>query len=93
MTEQEVMDVIHEDPQVLVKEDFISKEDCEHFISVCKDKLKDALVSNNQKGFVSAGRSGKNCWLQHDHDKVTKKVADRIANIIAKETSSADNGA
>ncbi len=82
MTDQEVMDVIHEDPQVLVKEDFVSKEDCEHFINICKDKLKDALVSNNQKGFVSAGRSGKNCWLQHDHDKVTKKVADRIANIV-----------
>ena len=90
MTEQEVMDVIHEDPQVLVKEDFISKEDCEHFISVCKDKLKDALVSNNQKGFVSAGRSGKNCWLQHDHDKVTKKVADRIANIVGIPLSHAE---
>ena len=35
--EDDVMDVLHEDPQVLVKEGFVSKEDCEHFINICKD--------------------------------------------------------
>ncbi|MAP67453.1 MAG: hypothetical protein CMF80_07135 [Candidatus Marinimicrobia bacterium] len=82
MAEQEVMTVLHEDPQVLVKDEFITKKECEHIIDICKDKLKDALVSNNQKGFVSAGRSGKNCWLQHDHDNITKKIAERIAKIV-----------
>ena len=43
-SEDDVMNVLHEDPQVLVKENFVSKEDCKHFINVCKDKLKDALV-------------------------------------------------
>ena len=80
--EDDVMDVLHEDPQVLVKESFVSKEDCEHFIDICKDRLKDALVSNNKQGMVSAGRSGKNCWLQHDHDSITKKVAERIAKVV-----------
>ena len=86
----DVMTVLHEDPQVLVKENFVSKADCEHFISICKDRLKDALVSNNQKGFVSAGRSGKNCWLQHDHDSVTKNVADRISNVVGIPLSHAE---
>jgi prolyl 4-hydroxylase len=67
---------------VLVKEDFVNKEDCEHFINICKDKLKDALVSNNKKGMISAGRSGKNCWLQHDHDSITKKIAERISRVV-----------
>lgn len=82
MSSDDVMTVLHEDPQVLVKENFISSEDCDHFVSICKDRLKEALVSNNQKGMVSAGRSGKNCWLNHDHDSVTKKVAERIAKIV-----------
>jgi prolyl 4-hydroxylase len=80
--EDDVMDVLHEDPQVLVKENFVSKEDCEHFMNICKDKLKEALVSNNKQGMVSAGRSGKNCWLAHDHDSITKRVADRISQIV-----------
>ena len=89
-SEDDVMNVLHEDPQVLVKENFVSKEDCKHFINVCKDKLKDALVSNSQKGFVSAGRSGKNCWLQHDHDAITKKVADRISKVVGIPLSHAE---
>ncbi len=82
MSNDDVMTVLHEDPHVLVKENFISSDDCNHFINICKNRLKNALVSNNQKGMVSAGRSGKNCWLNHDHDSVTIKVAERISKIV-----------
>ena len=55
MSNDDVMTVLHEDPQILVKENFISSDDCDHFINICKNRLKNALVSNNQKGMVSAG--------------------------------------
>ena len=56
--EEDVMDVLHEDPQVLVKEGFVNKEDCEHFINICKDKLKDAAKTAVKKAGARAVKTG-----------------------------------
>ena len=52
------------------------------FISISKDNLKRALVSTDNKGVISKGRSGSNTWIKHDYDIITKNVAERIAKIV-----------
>ena len=60
----------------------LTHDECEHFIKISKQNLKRALVSSDSKGIVSQGRTGLNTWLSHDHDEITKRVAERIAGIV-----------
>ena len=32
------------------------------------------LVSGEKEGFISNGRTGKNCWIKHDHDNITLNI-------------------
>ena len=69
-------------PSVYTIDNFISSDDCEHFINISRDKIKQALVSGSKEGFVSQGRSGSNCWIKHDYDAITKRVADKISDLV-----------
>ena len=55
---------------------------CDHFINLSNGKLKRALVSSEKEGIISKGRSGSNCWIEHNKDDKTLSVANRISNII-----------
>ena len=44
--------------------------------------MKQALVSHGQKGEVSNGRTGKNCWISHSHDDITLNIATKIASHV-----------
>ncbi len=81
---------INNNPSVYVIDDFLSNSECEHFINIAKPNLQQALVSSNQKGFVSKGRTGKNCWVQHHNDKVTKDVGERIAGVLGLNLNTAE---
>ena len=84
--------VIHsEDPKIYTISNFITQEECEHFISVSKPKMKRSVVSDEKKGTVSKGRTGENCWLQHYTDEITGRVANRIANIIGMPVENAES--
>tara|TARA_Y100000389_G_scaffold153040_1_gene153175 strand:- start:21794 stop:23836 length:2043 start_codon:yes stop_codon:yes gene_type:complete len=78
----ESVKVYCEDPYVATYDDFITDEDCEHFINISKPLLKRALVSDDKNGVASAGRTGSNTWIDHDHDEITKKVGEKIAKIV-----------
>ena len=71
-----------DNPLVETYDNFLSEEECQHFINISKDDLKQALVSDNEKGYISDGRTGSNTWIKHDFDDITKSVGERISKII-----------
>lgn len=71
-----------DNPLVETYDDFLSEEECQHFINISKDDLKRALVSDNEKGYISNGRTGSNTWIKHDFDDITKSVGERISKIV-----------
>ena len=76
------MDVLHENPKIQIKKDFLTTRTCNHFIKISKDKLKAALVSSDKGGVTTQGRSGRNCWIKHDFDATTLRVAKDISKIV-----------
>tara|TARA_B100000963_G_scaffold361758_1_gene399305 strand:+ start:5579 stop:7312 length:1734 start_codon:yes stop_codon:yes gene_type:complete len=80
--ESESVNILAKDPYVATYNNVLTDEECQHFIDISRTSLKRALVTENNKGIVSAGRTGSNTWIQHDHDEITKKVGERIANIV-----------
>lgn len=79
-----------ETPLIKTIDDFVDNETCSHFINIAKDKLEQALVSTNNAGVVSSGRTGKNCWIEHDYDKITLSVAKRIAKLVGLPLENAE---
>ena len=80
--EQSSKKVYSTDPFVATYQNVLTDEECKHFIDISKDSLKRSLVSTSKKGVVSAGRTGLNTWIRHDHDEITKQVGERIAKIV-----------
>ena len=74
--------ILSTDPFVKTYTNILTDEECEHFINISKSSLKRSLVSNNDKGFISNGRTSHNTWIQHDHDEITKRVGEKIATIV-----------
>lgn len=74
---------LHNDlPLVETYNNMLTNEECQHFIDISKDHLQRALVSENNGGVVSNGRTGSNTWILHDHDEITFNVANRISKIV-----------
>ncbi|PCI79128.1 MAG: 2OG-Fe(II) oxygenase [SAR86 cluster bacterium] len=73
---------VNNEPLVCVFEDFLSASEVEHVLAAAEPKLKQALVSAAKSGVTSAGRSGSNCWIPHNHDAVIGKLSLRIAEIV-----------
>ena len=76
------LEVLSKDPRIIVIKNFLSNEICDHFVKLSNGKLERALVSSETKGIVSKGRSGSNCWINHNKDDITLSVANRISNIV-----------
>ena len=77
------MKIINNDPPVYITPNFLTNEECDHFISIGKKiDMKQAKVSGPNKGYTSQGRTGANCWITHTYDTATLTVAKRIAKYI-----------
>ena len=74
--------ILFEDPMIYTIDNFVTKEECEHFVNTSRPKLQRALVSDKSKGMYSKGRTGSNAWLRHEHDEITTRVGKRIAEQI-----------
>jgi len=82
--------IISEDPLIKTIDNFLDNETCTHFINIAKDKLQQALVCTNKQGVVSKGRTGKNCWIDHNYDQKTLEVATRIASVVGLPLQNAE---
>lgn len=74
--------ILSTDPFVKTYTNILTDEECEHFINISKSSLKRSLVSNNDKGSISNGRTSHNTWIQHNHDEITKRIGEKIATIV-----------
>tara|TARA_Y100000385_G_scaffold277730_1_gene325097 strand:+ start:1734 stop:3887 length:2154 start_codon:yes stop_codon:yes gene_type:complete len=91
--ESEKKTVFNEDPLVYTIDNFISDDECDHFIKLANPHMKQALVSSNeqgQTGIVSTGRTGSNHWIKHEQDSITASVGERIANYIGVPLNTAE---
>ena len=78
-----IKQVLCEDPEIYTIDNFLSDEECDHFINITSGKFDRALVvSDNEKGVVSSGRSGENTWVEHKRDDITLKIGARIAELV-----------
>lgn len=88
-TEQQKVKVL-DDPEVYTVDNYLTDEECAHFIQLSKPNLQRALVSGQSKGYVSQGRSGQNCWIKHDTDEITRRVGDKIAKVVGVPLENAE---
>ncbi len=79
------------DPIIYSYKSFIEPSICHHIIDVAKDKMKKAEVSGDKKGFISLGRTNKNCWIPHEYDQIFKNLSLSISNLLKQEISTAEN--
>ena len=82
--------ILSKDPHVATYNNLLSDEECQHFIDISRESLKRALVSEDNKGVVSSGRTGSNTWIQHDHDEITQRVGERITKIVGMPLENAE---
>ncbi len=76
------MQNLSDDPSIYTINNYITLEECEHMINISKDKIAPSLVSGSKSGYISPGRTGQNCWISHDYDDITSKIAERISNQV-----------
>jgi prolyl 4-hydroxylase len=76
------INTLNELPSVFTINKFITDEECQHMITISKPIMKDSLVSDNKTGTISKGRTSKNAWIQHNHDKITKQIGEKIAKVV-----------
>lgn len=77
-----VRTVLSEEPLIFTIDNYLTHEECDHFINLSKNKLQRAYVSDNNTGMISAGRTGLNHWVDHHNDEITTRVGERIAKEV-----------
>lgn len=82
---------IHNDPTVYIVDDFLTEDECNHIISISKSSLKRSLVSSNNGGIISDGRSSCNTWIEHSRDAITSRISNKISELVNKQSSNAEN--
>lgn len=71
------------DPRVYTIDNFLSDAECTHLIARARtQEMQRAKVSGEKEGTFSDGRTNQNCWLNHDSDIGTKRIAERIAALV-----------
>lgn len=78
-------------PNIRTISDFLSPEICDHFISLSNNKLKKSLVSFDNIGGISSGRTSSGVWVKHDYDSITKMVAEAISKEIGIPLENAES--
>jgi len=74
--------ILHEEPALCLFENFASAQEMAALQEAAFEQLCPAEVSGDQQGYLSAGRSGSNCWVAHDRNALTRQLAQRIAALV-----------
>ena len=82
---------VSDSPSIWLVRAFATPETANHLITIARDKLDRAVVSGDDGGVVSAGRSGSNCWIPHGHDAIVNNLVTRIAGLVAIPLAQAES--
>jgi prolyl 4-hydroxylase len=74
--------MLNDEPEIKYVDNFLTPEECKHFIDVGSINMTDSLVTDIKNGYKSEGRTSKNSWINHNHDDIVYNVAKRIANFV-----------
>ena len=83
--------ILCDEPLVYTISNFIDDETCNHFIEKANLSLATALVADDNKGTTSKGRTNTNCWISHNTDSITMKVAKDIADVVGLPVENAES--
>ncbi len=70
------------DPLLCVLDDFASDEEITHLLQAGATLLEPALVTGPDEGVPSKRRTGRNCWIPHEHDAVIAQLCERISTLV-----------
>jgi len=83
--------IYNDDPLVYVIEDFITDEECQHFVNASDSKLERAKTIGGKDGIYHENRTGSNCWIAHNHSEVTTNLGQRIADLVGFPLKNAES--
>ena len=73
--------ILHSDPKIIIYDDLLTKDECQHLINVGRPLLQDSVVSDDKGGYISQGRTSKTAWFDHNHDVIIESIANRVSEI------------
>jgi prolyl 4-hydroxylase len=85
------MNVHNKIPYIATINNFITDDECDHIINLAKPHLMRSLVSSNNGGILSEGRTSKTTWINHSTDNITKNVINKICNLVNKPIETAES--
>ena len=83
--------IYNDDPLIYVIENFISDEECDHFVQASQGGLRRAKTIGGKDGIYHENRTGSNMWLPHNHSDLTEKVGKRIADLVGFPLKNAES--
>ena len=83
--------IYNDDPLIYVIENFISDEECDHFVQASQGGLQRAKTIGGKDGIYHENRTGSNMWLPHNHSDLTEKVGKRIADLVGFPLKNAES--
>jgi len=82
--------VLCESPRVMLAIDAVSTDLTNALVAFAEPRLSSALVSGEDGGAFSSGRSCEVAWLKHDDDPVVRGVVDAMAAVAGLESHLAE---
>jgi 2OG-Fe(II) oxygenase superfamily len=76
------VEVLSSEPVIAYMENVLTREECGHVIALARESIKPALVSMDDQGIESPGRTGGNTWLSLDTDETVSAIARRISELV-----------
>ena len=83
--------IYNDDPLIYVIENFISDEECDHFVQASQGGLQRAKTIGGKDGIYHENRTGSNMWLPHNYSDLTEKVGKRIADLVGFPLKNAES--
>ena len=90
------VDMIYHDPTIFTVEGILSDAECRHFRDIASKNMKRSLVSGfdktkNKRNLLDYRRTSTGCWINHSFDKTTKKVGERLSELVKIPLSHAES--
>lgn len=73
---------VNDEPSLYVFEDFLREAEITDLIAAAQTNLQPALVTADQSGVISQGRTGRNCWVRHHQTPAISELSTRISELI-----------
>lgn len=79
------------DPEIVVYDNILSVDECNHLIKLSKHKLKRAQVIGTQSLHeLHATRTGSSCFVAHRIDPVTHEITKRLSKLVGLPLTQAE---